>query len=579
MIAVRKRLRSPSPFNSRQSQVRRIIKTEDAGMPPTPLASQAPTPAPDAGHELVQLADEQDSAVNMITHGHNVFLTGPAGSGKTMVMNRAIRCLRDQGKRVRVAASTGKAALGIGGTTLHSLFGLTPKTMEQHLRDVERWVEQNEPLKQRLAEMDVLLIDEVSMVSNVFFSRLNRLMQAAKDNDEPFGGVQLIVCGDFRQLAPINPFDNCFTCGRKTQKDRDRVRKVNVLRCVRCVTEEDEPKQWAFCSGIWDACNFVNINLVQNHRQNEDVFIAALKNLANGIPLKCTERRLLYNHPCEVEGAVRIFPRNTEVDATNIEELAQLAGEVKNYKCSDQFRWNPDHDQFRYYHTKSGDERTLEKLSDHRYQPQLQLKVGMPVVLVTNLDVEGGLVNGSQGVLTGFQSYDEATLPRPGAGIDHARDEVNGTEVPATQGFVHLRGGEYHHYRHEQVKHCVIIENHQQDLPVVQFHNGRKLTIFPDCSVTQLGAERPYSLLSRTQLPLVPGWAMTIHKAQGMTLDKVVVDLTKMFCQGQAYVALSRARSLFGLKVVGSEKGLDNAVANPEVTEFMERTVWHIGGV
>jgi ATP-dependent DNA helicase PIF1 len=97
--------------------------------------------------------------------------------------------------------------------------------MQLPMDQLEKMVEQNDQLRLRLAEMDVLIIDEISMVENIFFSRINRLMQAAKENNEPFGGVQLIVCGDFRQLAPVKPFSYCFACGRTTTKDRDRERR------------------------------------------------------------------------------------------------------------------------------------------------------------------------------------------------------------------------------------------------------------------------------------------------------------------------------------------------------------------
>lgn len=182
-----------------------------------------------------------------------------------------------------------------------------------------------------------------------------------------------------------------------------------------------------------------------------------------------------------------------------------------------------------------------------------------------------GLVNGSQGRIVGFEMYNEATLPRRTSPHDDSEPEIDGDHGRAAPGIMNFRGGESSYHRHEQIKKFVTAENAGKALPIVQFPGKQPMTIFPDCSVAQLGDEDqlPYSLLSRTQIPLVAGWAMTIHKAQGMTMDKAIVHLAKMFCPGQTYVALSRVRTLYGLKVEGSDKGLDAAGANPEVVEFM----------
>jgi ATP-dependent DNA helicase PIF1 len=105
--------------------------------------------------------------------------------------------------------------------------------------------------------------------------------------------------------------------------------------------------------------------------------------------------------------------------------------------------------------------------------------------------------------------------------------------------------------------------------PIVKFHNGEVRTIYADCSVHTLGNKEPYSLLSRTQIPLAPAWAMSIHKSQSLTLDRVIVDLTRAWEEGQVYVALSRATSLLGLKIEGDPKGLTvGKGGNPEVRNF-----------
>lgn len=156
----------------------------------------------------------------------------------------------------------------------------------------------------------------------------------------------------------------------------------------------------------------------------------------------------------------------------------------------------------------------------------MQLKEGQRVVLQANLEPLRGLVNGTQGSIIGFEPFDPKKLPRK---LNGRADEVAPTGVKELKG-------ERGRYQEEQIKVFAGL-NGKQPWPIVQFDNGEKRTIYADCTVNELGNEEPYSLLSRAQIPLMAGYAITVHKSQGMTLDRVIVDLKLAFEPSQIYVA------------------------------------------
>lgn len=486
------------------------------------------------------LCAEQLALVEIIMSGENVFYTGSAGCGKSTILKHVVTLLRREGKKVDILAPTGKAALEVNGRTLHNYAGWVPQSLRQPLRTLECKA-RGKKVRKRLRATDVLIIDEISMVANHVFERLNCILKSARDSGKPFGGVQLIATGDFCQLPPVNGFEYCLICGTPLEP----VSWEGKHECVKCLAQFEEIDKWAFRSAVWKKCHFEHVNLKVIHRQDDADFKALLETCRLGETFSVDEKWLLLEHASETKDAVRLFPRKVDVKAINDKELAKLSGRALTYLCVDNFYWILEHDTL-------GDKRercpkplshTLKALADHSFEPKLVLKEGMLVILLANWDLDSSLANGSQGRIVGFEKHDPKLFP----------------EVP--------RDWDYSSRKNGLVK---VFVNHTavQEWPIVQFRNGVKRTIYPRCMMNELGDDEPYSLLSRTQIPLMAAWAMTVHKAQGMTLSSVIVDLRHSFEPGQAYVALSRAETLGGLKVEGLPE--NDRGPNKQVVEFLK---------
>jgi ATP-dependent DNA helicase PIF1 len=164
----------------------------------------------------------------------------------------------------------------------------------------------------------------------------------------------------------------------------------------------------------------------------------------------------------------------------------------------------------------------------------------MLVVLLVNLDISRGLVNGSQGRIKGFEAWDSKKMPVASQSSSR-KTKLKEIELgSAAANGVPILGGAHAEHREGQIKEYIRNAKNKA-WPIVEFLNGQTCTIYADCTVNELGDDlgdfQPYTLLSRTQIPLIAAWAMTMHKSQGMTLSRVIVDLSKTFEQGQAYVA------------------------------------------
>ncbi|KAL6362226.1 hypothetical protein LRP88_04303 [Fusarium phalaenopsidis] len=469
------------------------------------------------------LCKEQQDVVDLILRGRNVFYTGSAGCGKSTILKAVVKKLEGMGKIVNIVAPTGKAALQVNGMSTWSYMGWTPN----HLKyDLDSLIKEGfrKHIRKRIRDTDVLIIDEISMVENHYLERMNHCITAVRcwnyyenrmeRDPPPFGGLQLIVTGDFCQLPPVKPFQFCYLCGGEMLANDDETE----FNCDECHGPFEERDKWAFKSMAWKKANFEHVHLREIHRQKDQAFIQILQKCRLGIPFSRDETKTLIDHPCKVGGAAQLLCMKHEVNKVNRENFNKLKTPTVSYHAIDEFNWNPEHEHLRY-HNKRNTDGTLVACKDHRLEPEVILRVGMLVVLQVNLSISAGLCNGSQGIICGFEDYDASVLPRA-----KRKDDM----LPPWQ----VINGEYATLREMQ-----IAKFRATKWPVVKFQNGKTRTIFANCMVNSYGKE-PYSLLHRTQIPLLPGWAISVHMSQGMTLNRVIVNLSRAFAEGQVYVAL-----------------------------------------
>jgi hypothetical protein len=381
--------------------------TTDAPRPPAPSV----TPAAD----IVPIVDppldkEQADLVDLIMSGRNVFYTGSAGTGKSTVLKAFVKRFAAKGMKVKITAPTGRAALDINGSTTWTYAGWTPDAHKKPLKDL-REGGRGKFVSQRLQETDVLVIDEISMVENHHLERINHLMKEARNNKAAFGGVQIIVTGDFCQLPPVKPFRHCIECGKETIRNKDETE----YKCRTHGAYKDIDK-WAFRSKAWEECDFAHVNLVKIHRQSDRAFINILNKLRVGVRLLPTEVDLLLNHESETRNAIQLFATRAEVNRVNEERFRALRSIERKYSSLDHFKWNEAHGNLKRKGELKNLDGSLQALNEHRFESQIRLKKGMLVVLLQNLDIGAGLVNGSQGVIQGFEQYDPNKLPKAATG-------------------------------------------------------------------------------------------------------------------------------------------------------------------
>jgi ATP-dependent DNA helicase PIF1 len=387
----------------------------------------------------------QAEALKILAGGENVFLTGPAGSGKTFVLNKFVEYLKKNKIRVGVTASTGIAATHLGGLTIHSWAGIGIKDFLT--RDDIKNIMLNEKVVGRISAAKILIIDEISMLPPNVLEMVNHVCQAIRQSIAPFGGLQFVACGDFFQLPPVSRAGGA--------------------------------KKFAFDSEAWQKARMKVCYLEEQHRQEDNDFLRILNEIRGDQVSAWAREKLnsrLNQNIAGFDKPTILYTHNIDVDRINKKELGRIVAKPKTYDMSSR-----------------GPKNLVENLKRGCLAPEeLVLKIGAIVMFVRNKFSGNSpvYVNGTMGKVINF----------------------NGSNLPIIQtryGKVEPERASWKIEEGEKIKAEII------------------------------------------QLPLKLAWAITIHKSQGLSLDAAEMDLSACFEPGMGYVALSRVRTLNGLKLLG----------------------------
>jgi ATP-dependent exoDNAse (exonuclease V) alpha subunit len=302
------------------------------------------------------LSPEQKQAYDLSLAGRNVFVTGPGGVGKSEVVNQIIEGLGHSGKNVYVTASTGVAALRVGGSTIHSYLGTGIAFNKDVLRKnfARGYIPRLEKVEERFRKTDVLVIDEISMLTGDYLEMMDWWIKRHRTSTSPFGGIQLIFSGDFLQLPPVIK------------------REMNIA------------SKYAFQSPAWARANFETVHLETCFRQDDAEFLKHLLRIRRGVVPFDTDKYFRVCVNAALDEPTRLYSTNNKVLEVNMSYLTQLPGPVHEYEA-----------------TFDGDaENYAEKLVKNCIADFcVELKVGAPVIFLRNMYEEGRLsvVNGQRG--------------------------------------------------------------------------------------------------------------------------------------------------------------------------------------
>ncbi|KAF7292554.1 ATP-dependent DNA helicase PIF1 [Mycena indigotica] len=415
-----------------------------------------------------QLNGQQEMIRKLVVEGgKSVFFTGSAGTGKSVVLRKIIADLKEKFKKepnstmaaVAVTAPTGIAACNIGGVTIHSWAGVG--TAKEDITTTVNKIKKNKRHLANWLRAKVLVIDEVSMVDAYLMDMLAKIARELTNRpNDSFGGIQLVVSGDFLQLPPVT---------KKTVK-------------------------YAFESQMWDQTIEQAFILTEVFRQKDPEFLRVLEEIRVGVASQATIDKLQsLSRPLDTKHGIKpieLYPMRKDVEARNNWLIAELkGGETMSFAAQDSI----------HIADKEAGEKMLEQIVALK---SLELRSGAQVMLIKNVDKN--MVNGTMGIVTGFVTPSDAskeelqTLP-PSATTAKSRTSgrKDGT-APDTSGGTNQR----------QDKFPLVPETFSMEDP-----EGKVL-------------------VERLQIPVIPAYALSIHKAQGQTLEHVKIDLSGAFACG-----------------------------------------------
>lgn len=300
----------------------------------------------------IDLNIQQKIAFDSVKDGNNILITGPAGTGKSLLIQHIVQWCKDNNREVAITAITGVAAANIDGTTLHSWasIGLGKNNASKHAY----YVKKSTGSLTKYLETDVLIVDEISMIDFAYLQKVNEVAKILRKSRLPFGGIQLIFTGDFFQLGPVNV------------------------------------EKYVFEDKIWDELIDTCIHLTKIYRQKSTEFVNLLYRLRTNTlndedvsMIQATQLKTLKNDLGIIPTI--LFCRNIDVDSMNKRELSKLKD--SEYVCFDSTDDFKDEDNKRIYE------------NSFTFVKKLELKVGAQVMLIKNLDTSEKLVNGSRGII------------------------------------------------------------------------------------------------------------------------------------------------------------------------------------